>query len=139
MKSSHIIVAGATAVIIGGSVFAFLREAPTEPSPDAADAASASTSPFVHVDELAAHPDDYSGRVFIRGVVAGINQEEGVVALIDSREFEECGTVACATTYLPVRVNGTLPKALSLVQVVGEVTRGANGLEIRADSMEGVK
>ena len=156
MKSSHVIVAGAAAVIVAGVVFAFLREAPAEPSPDAVtevaaslsadegepvttDAASASTSQSVHVDELTANPNDYTGSVMIRGVVAGINQEEGVVALIDSREFEECGTVACATNYLPVRVDGTLPEPLSLVQVVGEVTRGADGLEVRADSVKDVK
>lgn len=145
MKSSHVIIAGAAAIVIVGVAFAFLREAPAEPTPAKAPTVLSSANvnesdvASVHVDELAANPEGHNGTVLIRGVVAGINQEQGVVALIDSREFEECGTVACATNYLPVRVSGTLPKALSLVQVVGEVTRGENGLEIRAESVEDVQ
>lgn len=145
MKSGHIIIAGAAAIVIGGVAFAFLREAPSESTPATAPTilssanVNESDAPWVHVDELAANPEGHNGKVLIRGVVAGINQEQGVVALIDSREFEECGTVACATNYLPVRVSGSLPKALSLVQVVGEVTRGENGLEIRAESVEDVQ
>jgi hypothetical protein len=156
MKSSHFIVAGAVAIIIGGVAFAFLREAEPGQTPDAASeapallsadeggseaahAAGKATPRSVQIDELVTNPNDYAGRVLIRGVVAGVNQEEGVVALIDPREFEECGTVTCALNLLPVRVNGTLPEALSLVQVVGEVIRGTNGLEVRAESVEDVR
>jgi hypothetical protein len=156
MKISHFLLAGSTAIIIGGVTFAFLREAEPRQAPDATAAAPALLSVGetdseashatgkenprpVQVDELVMNPDGYKGRVIIRGVVAGVNQEEGVVALIDSREFEECGTVACALNLLPVRVNGALPKALSLVQVIGEVTRGTNGLEVRAESVEDVR
>jgi hypothetical protein len=155
MKSGHFLVAGSAVIFIGGVVFAFLREAEPRQAPDTTAAAPAllsaretdseashttgkQTPRPVQVDELVMHPDDYQGRVLIRGVVAGVNQEEGVVALIDPREFEECGTVACALNLLPVRVNGTLPKALSLVHVIGEVTRGTNGLEVRAESVEDV-
>lgn len=139
MKSGRYIVAGAAAVTIGCVVFAFLRESSTAPLPGTADQTDALASQSIHVDELTANPNDYTGRVLIRGIVAGINHEEGVVALIDLREFEECGTVACAKNYLPVRVDGTLPEPLSLIQVVGEITRGTNGLEVRAESVEGVK
>lgn len=154
MKSRHFVVALATVVVVGGVVFAFMREAPTESSPNAAatgptlasvtEAAVATTSDeaapqAVHVDDLTVHPDDHTGPVLIRGIVAGVNQQENVVALIDAREFEACGTVACATNYLPVRVTGTLPEPLSLVQITGEVVKGTNGLEVRADALETVK
>ena len=142
MKTGPLVVALAAVVVVGGVAFAFMQEVPAETSPDTTAATTAvmdeTPSQAVHVDDLTANPDEHTGTVLIQGVVAGVDQKENVFALIDAREFEACGTVACATNYLPVRVTGTLPEPLSLVQVSGEIVTGTKGLEVRADALEAV-
>ena len=135
-------VSAAAVVVVAGVALTFARAA----TPADGAAASAPTTapatrpaeelPEVQVDDLAKNPDAYAGRVRLRGVVAGVNKEEGVVALIDAREFEACGTVGCAETLVPVRVAGDLPKATTLVVVTGELVKSERGLEFKAESVQ---
>ena len=143
-RTGSLAVALAAAVVVTGVAHAFTRAAPAAadpasspvaPSPAAA-AAEPAELPEVHVDDLAKDPDAHRDRLRLRGVVAGVNEEAGVVGLIDSREFESCGTVTCAENVVPVRVAGELPPARTLVIATGTLVEGEAGLEFAADEVE---
>ncbi len=94
---------------------------------------------FVHVDELAKDPHAYPGEIVLRAVVAKSNESEGVVSVIDSREFESCGQLKCAENYLPVKISGSLPEPRTLLFITGQVVRDKQGLVFQATQVKKVQ
>lgn len=146
LRTGSLAVALASAVVVTGVAHAFTRAVPAaaesaspplDPLPVAAagEAADADLRE-VHVDDLAKDPDAHRDRLRLRGVVAGVNQDAGVVGLIDAREFESCGTLTCAENVVPVRMAGELPPAKTLVLATGTLVEGETGLEFAADAVE---
>ena len=82
----------------------------------------------VHVGDFMKSVDSYDGSVSVAGVVSVVSAEDGLLALIDLREFEECGTTSCASLSLPVRWSGTMPSVANAVQVDGEIERAGEKL-----------
>ncbi|VAX34767.1 hypothetical protein MNBD_NITROSPIRAE03-646 [hydrothermal vent metagenome] len=140
MKSGIIAVVLAGIVVIGGITYAFQR---TEDRPvDEVVAVATKTrgaSEVVNVDDLAKKPEDFKGEFVLHGAVAGVSKTDGVFAVVDSREFESCGVLTCALNTIPVRFDGELPEAKTIVEITGRVMRGENGLIINAESVKAIK
>lgn len=61
------------------------------------------------------------GTVWVEGVVSASSPQKQMFALIDTKEFEECGVATCAPLTLPVRWMGLLPRIRERVWVQGQV------------------
>ncbi len=141
MKTGTIAVILASAIVVAGITYAFVRgtDEPAAP-PLAAAVKPAAASKVVHVDDLAKRPDDFKGDIVLRGVVAGVKPSKGVFGIIDSREFESCGGVlTCAENILPVKFSGALPEPKAVVEITGRMVRGEKGLVIEANRVEAVQ
>ena len=133
MKSGTVTVLVAGLVAVSGITYAFLRgEGASAP---VAEAQTPAGIP-VEVDDLADHPERYTGEVTLRAAVARVNRSKGVISVIDAREFESCGSVECARHYVPVKVDGPLPEPKTVVTLVGRVTRSEKGLVFEASRLE---
>jgi len=140
MKSGIVTVGLASVVIVAGISYAFVSGNQNPPRA----IVSASITPdsavkVVNVDELALESGNFTGEFVLRGVVAGVRETEGLLALIDSREFEACGVLTCADNTLPVRYAGPLPTPGTMVEVTGRIVRNERGLVINATQIQVVK
>lgn len=136
MKAGHVVLTLAGLVVAGGITYALMRDgASIDVQPATADSA-ASTRRVVHVDELAAHPEEFKGEFVLRAVVAGVKESEGVLSVIDSREYESCGVLTCAENYLPVKVGGKLPQPKTVVELTGLVVKNDKGLLFEASRLD---
>jgi hypothetical protein len=140
MKSGRVAVAVAGLITVAGIGWAFVQgggEVAAEPQ--ASTAKEEANSPIVHVDELAERPSEHAGEIALRGVVARVSQDAGLFSVIDSREFESCGTVTCAEHYLPVKFSGEIPKPKTIVQLTGRTIKTEKGLLFEAERLEVVQ
>jgi hypothetical protein len=92
-------------------------------------------SPFIHVDELMKHPEQYPGEIAIVGVVSETDSDRQLVRLIDEGEFDACRELGCAALVLPVRWTGVMPEKARRVKVSGRIVRSDNGLLFSVDKM----
>lgn len=136
MKSGQVIMILAGLVVAGGMAFAFLRDRAGLSIQPAAAESDASMPKVVHVDELAAEPNKFNGEFVLRAVVAGVKESEGVISVIDSREFESCGVLTCAENYLPVKLGGKLPQPKTIVELTGHVIKSDKGLLFEASRLD---
>ena len=150
MKSGIIAVVSAGVVLAGGIAYAFVNNTDrgvvvsAVNAEEPAAATDAPTSPdertqaveVMHVDELAAAPENFPNEVTLRAVVSGVNESQGVFSVIDTREYEACGVLSCAKFYLPVRYEGELPTPKTLLQITGQVVRSEKGLVFEASQVE---
>lgn len=139
MKTGTIAVSLAAVVVVAGLSYAFLHRQDTALAQSQFVASSEDANEtFVHVDDLAAKPESHRGDgVFVlKAVVARVNAEAGVISVIDSREFEHCGELTCAKNYLPVKVEGDLPKPATKLLITGQLVRDKNGLSIHAKEVK---
>ncbi len=132
MRSGTTTVLLAGLVTVSGIAFAFVRGG--VPSPVAE--AQAATGAGVEVDDLADHPELYSGEVILRAAVARVNRSKGLLSVIDAREFESCGEVNCARHYLPVKIDGPLPDPKTVVTLTGRIAHSEEGLVFEASRVE---
>ncbi len=72
------------------------------------------------VDTLMRNVERHRGVVRVLGVVSAISEKDHTLALIDTREFQECGITTCARLQLPVRWEGALPAERDVVRITGE-------------------
>ena len=105
----------------------------TAASQPATQTASASA---IGVDEFMRNVDRHRGTVSVVGVVSSASAERQVVALIDSKEFAECGTTNCASLTLPVRWAGPMPVVQKTVRVEGEVRETGGKLLFIANALQ---
>ncbi len=138
MKTS-LSVAVALVLVFGG--FLLWRAAttgqpplPTPASEAVVEVAQPDETPL-HVDDFMKNVDSYDGSVSVAGVVSAVSSEDGLLALIDMREFEECGTTTCASLSLPVRWSGEMPTLANAVQVEGEAEWVGEKLVFVADQL----
>lgn len=88
------------------------------------------------VEDLMRNVDRHRGPVSVVGVVSGVSVENQVVALIDTREFSECGLTNCASLTLPVRWAGPVPAIQKTVRVAGQVEESDGKLVFVATMLE---
>ena len=124
-------------VVITGIAYSFIREkdVPADVVPPVTAGADTS-SKIVQVDDLARNPGEFKGEIVLRAVVVGVRKSKGVFGVIDSREFESCGTLSCAKSILPVKFSGRLPEPKAVVVITGQMVRGEKGLIIEAKRVE---
>jgi hypothetical protein len=72
----------------------------------------------------------------VQGVVARVDAPKQMLALIDKAEFEECSMTTCATLYLPVRWEGTMPAEKDIVVARGEIATEGDKLVFVASAIE---
>ncbi len=137
MKSGVIILFIAGIILVGGITYSFINK--NDNIDIAVTSKSDDLSQVVHVDELAQSYGDIKGKFVLRGVVAGVKKDEGIMALIDSREFETCGVLSCADNSIPVKYDGELPEPKTIIDVIGRVVQNDKGLIIEAEQIEVVK
>jgi len=77
--------------------------------------------PILGVDTLMRNVERHRGVVRVQGVVSAVSEKDHTLALIDVKEFQECGVTTCASLQLPVRWEGALPAQRDMVLVSGEV------------------
>lgn len=140
MNTGRIAVVFAAIIVVAGITCAFVRQ----DSSGATRATSKSpprevSTEIIHVDDLAQRLGAYQGELTLSAVVAGVNQSEGVISVIDSREFETCGTLDCARNYIPVKMSGELPKPKTRLQITGRIARTNKGLVFESGRVETVK
>lgn len=140
IKTGHIAVGLSAILVVLGVGHAFLYQSNTAQA-QSEQTATAEEQPlgYIHVDELAKDPHAYPGEIVLRAVVAKSNESEGVVSVIDSREFESCGQLKCAENYLPVKISGTLPEPKTLLLITGQVIRDKHGLVFQATQVKKVQ
>lgn len=106
---------------------------PAQPAPPVT---SRTTNAPLGVDELMRNVDRHRGSVQVEGVVSAVSATNQSVALIDVREFQQCGLAKCAELTLPVRWTGTMPTVGQAVRVSGEVEEKKGKLAFVAKSVE---
>ena len=88
----------------------------SEPDP----APSPSPVRVLGVEEFMKHVDQHRGEVQVAGIVSTVAPTRKTLALIDSKEFKECGVVTCAAFTLPVKWDGEMPSVKDSVQIRGK-------------------
>jgi hypothetical protein len=87
------------------------------------------------VEALMKSADPPRGPLLVEGVVSAVSADTRTFALIDLREFQECGIADCALT-LPVRWAGAMPAIRDVVRVRGGVKEAKGKLVFVASTME---
>lgn len=73
----------------------------------------------LQVNQVAADPSAYSGKITVSGIMAGTSpQDPSVFGIFDLKELQ-CTTPNCNKIYLPVKYQGTVPKLGDEVLVSG--------------------
>ena len=93
-------------------------------------------APVLEVSTVMREADNHKGAMRLEGVVSKVFPKEQRLGLIDSAEFKKCGVVTCADMVLPVRWNGAMPEAKSIVRLEGEIQKTGEKLEFVARSLE---
>jgi hypothetical protein len=137
--------AGLTASLAAASAIVWAQGAkPAAPAKQTPKTAPKAKTPVpektVTVNDLAAKPATYMGRVAIVGVVGTVEAGKGFV-LIDNKEYSECG-LSClteaGTKKIPVRWTGAAPKVESPVRVDGALAKTDKGLAFTATAVAAV-
>ena len=136
MKAGHVALTLAGLVLAGGIIYGLMRDSVGLAVQPAAAEADAGSRKVVQVDELAAKPEEFKGEFVLRAVVAGVKESEGVISVIDSREYESCGVLTCAENYLPVKPTGKLPQPKTVVELTGRVVKSDKGLLFEASRLD---
>jgi hypothetical protein len=147
MKSGPVVLGLAVVVIVGGVGYGFVREqepavaekVTTSEKASIVEVVESEPKNVVEVDDLAAKPEDFSGEVVLKGVVAGVNKETSVFGIIDAREFEECGVLTCPKNLVPVKFDGKIPAVKTIVNITGEILRNDKGLVFEAKAVDVIK
>ena len=86
-----------------------------------------SEAQVVGVEEFVKNVDGPGGPFRVEGVVSAVSPDEGMIALIDTSEFDKCGVTTCAPLTLPVRWKGRTPSIRDIVELVGRVEESEGG------------
>lgn len=92
--------------------------------------------PALGVEELMKNVDRYPGTVRVEGVVREVSAGQPELALIDIREFQECGISKCNELVLPVHWLGPMPSVEDVVRLEGEVRETSGKLAFVARNLE---
>jgi hypothetical protein len=96
----------------------------------AIDATSPTSIGATTVNDLAANPSAYLGKVAVIGVVAAVKAGQGFI-IVDKREYADCG-LSCLnepdTRKIPVRWDGDPPNVQQTVRITGVLEKSDHGL-----------
>ncbi|HBR22151.1 MAG TPA: hypothetical protein DD713_06235 [Nitrospiraceae bacterium] len=90
------------------------------------------------VNDIQADPSAYKGAITITGVVADKSRFKvpaNVFLMVETSEAKICKQTGCARFYLPVKLEGVIPKEWDEVNVTGSFAEGA-GLLFVATKVE---
>jgi len=88
------------------------------------------------VNSVASDPSAYTGTIKVKGVVANVSPAETTFALIDSREYKNCGVVTCASKFVHVHYAGSLPNVKEELVVTGEMVSSPNGYVLEGKELQ---
>lgn len=88
------------------------------------------------VDTFVRNVDSYRETVQVQGVVSSVAPAQQLFSMIDTAEYERCGTVLCPSLVLPVHWGGAAPRAKETVKVTGKVEEMRGKLVLKAQSVE---
>lgn len=128
MKSRFLVVAAAVAAVSLAAV-----AATRTPSGNVTRKTQAVKT--ISVEELAAKPLSYLGRVRVKGVVDSSDKGKGLLILVSRKEFKECGTNCADESTARVPVRWSL-KTGEKVIVEGTVTKDGKGAAFVADMVK---
>jgi hypothetical protein len=111
-------------------------DSPPSQTPAAGPVSEQQSGAAVNVDDLMTSPEQYTGQLYLLGVVSFVSPEQRTLGLIDSREFAECGVTTCSSFILPVKWDGPMPQVEDTVEVTGEVQKSGSKFVFIARSLE---
>lgn len=137
MKSGMVTIVLAIVVIAAGITYALMYK-PRRPihTVAASSAEPNKSSKVIQVKELVQRTEPFEGEIVLRGVVAGVNEAQGVFGVADAREFQAEGTICADDVVLPVRFRGDLPEPKTIVEITGQVILDKRGQIIEAQRVE---
>lgn len=92
------------------------------------------------VKDVQSDPSAYKGTITITGVVAGVSrQDPKIFAIIETSEAILCKTTGCASFYLAVKYEGTIPMQWDEVNVIGSFTQSGRVPLFSATKVEVLK
>lgn len=90
----------------------------------------------IHVKDLAADIKGFKGEILVRGVVARFAPKDPqLFAMVDAREARACKSHGCADFYLPVQVEGKLPREWDELDVRGTLVETGGMIYLRASQV----
>ncbi|MBC7962320.1 MAG: hypothetical protein H7Y05_05210 [Steroidobacteraceae bacterium] len=93
----------------------------------------------LQVNQVASDPSAYSGTITVTGIMAGTSpQDPSVFGIFDLKELQ-CTTPNCNKLYLPVKYQGTMPKAGDELRIGGSFMQAAGGYVFNASSVKVVR
>ncbi|TCV79195.1 hypothetical protein [Sulfurirhabdus autotrophica] len=91
----------------------------------------------LNVQDIAADPKGYKGEIVVRGVLAKYGQSDPhLFAIVDTREAKACKSTGCANFYLPVKLDGVLPKEWEELEIRGRLVDTPKMLFLQAKAIE---
>jgi hypothetical protein len=93
----------------------------------------------LQVNQVAADPSAYNGKVTVTGIMAGTSpQDPNVFGIFDLKELQ-CTTPNCNKIYLPVKHQGTIPKPGDEVRISGSFVSTNGGYLFSASNVKVVR
>lgn len=127
------------AVLVGAAlVFAWRTRVPGSGLQEVPQPSMSQLGRVLGVEEFMRRPGRQGGRVCVEGIVSAVSADDHTLALIDRREFEQCGVTTCAALYLPVRWPGPMPGTGELVRIEGQARDEGGRLVFVARAVERV-
>lgn len=99
----------------------------------------ASAPAVLGVEALMKQPQRHQGRVQVEGVVSAVAPKQQTLVLIDTAEFQKCGTVECAELALPVHWTGPMPAVAKAIRLNGQIEKRGGKLIFVAQTLTPVK
>lgn len=91
---------------------------------------------LLDVDDLAADPSAYIGKITVRGAVSFVYPSWNSFVIIDTKEYDKCGVVTCAINHLVVSYSKQLPKMKDRVEILGELIKSNGSYVLKADDVK---
>lgn len=96
--------------------------------------ATAQATASMSVDQLVKEGEHVTGPLTVSGMVRSASTSEGILTLIDAKEYEACGLSNCCL-FVPVRWRGDMPAVEARVSVTGTIEKSADGLVLVASAV----
>ncbi len=118
-------------------IFAFIAILLLAVSACASPSLPTKATKVLNVADIQGDPTAYKGTITVTGVVAAQARDDPTLfALVDTAEAIICKTTGCASFYLPVRYEGTVPKMWDEVNITGSITKDGQFFIFIADKVK---
>ena len=108
-------------------------------SPPAADTPDLppTADTLVTIKAIMEHPEEYAGAVRLEGVVAQVDEEQGLFMLMSRQDWAACGkSNCCVPLMLPVRGTNAPPARETVVRVEGHVEEADGKYVLAVESVD---